>query len=251
MASTWAGLASTAFRAAANSITSIPPPDPDLPLLRRLFVLGQLSTLIYSVRATDVGATQVYTLPLARKGPPRDPEHTAMVTATLMHVRDVDVGQGDSAQERMETPQKFGVWLVSELGVVVAFRGTANERDMMINLELNPVPVLVDDVPDGTGAGCCHSTMVDTCCCTRSMRVVVRDRYVWLYAIDMCCCTRWIRVVVRDRCAVPCAASRGMVRLTHPLTARVQLHRGFYLGGLNHIEDILSVVNEACNAGGG
>lgn len=190
MASTWAGLASTAFRAAANSITSIPPPDPDLPLLRRLFVLGQLSTLIYSVRATDVGATQVYTLPLARKGPPRDPEHTAMVTATLMHVRDVDVGQGDSAQERMETPQKFGVWLVSELGVVVAFRGTANERDMMINLELNPVPVLVDDVPDGTGAGCCHSTMVDTCCCTH--------RCVWLYAIDTCGCTQLICVVVRD-----------------------------------------------------
>lgn len=156
----WAGLATTAFRAAANALTGIPAPDPDLPLLRRLLVLGQLSTLIYDAQAAHVGQTKVYVLPLAHKGPAteaaeQDAAHTAVVTATLMHVRDVDLGQGDSAQERMEAPQKFGVWLVSGLGVVVAFRGTANEQDMMVNLELKPIPVLVDGQPDGV-PGACH-----------------------------------------------------------------------------------------------
>lgn len=52
-------------------------------------------------------------------------------------------------QQRMESPQKFGVWLVSGLGVVVAFRGTANEQDMMVNMEVTPEPVHVGDAVDG------------------------------------------------------------------------------------------------------
>lgn len=222
----WVGLASTAFRAAANTLTSIPPPDPDLPLLRRLLVLGQLSTLIYDVCAANVGQTQVYTLPLAtRKGQSRTQDNTAIVTATLMHVRDVDLREGGSVQERMESPQKFGVWLVSGLGVVVAFRGTANEHDMMVNLELNPAPVLVNGTPDG---------------------MICWGWLVGLYTAG-----------VNGRCmhAVSVLSTHFLrSRMTHPhinTAARVQLHGGFYRGCLDHIEDILSVVAEARNAAGG
>ena len=226
----WAGLASTAFRAAADTISSIPPPDPDLPLLRRLFVLGQLSTLIYDVRATDVGQTKVYTLPLAHKGPSnQDGDHYAMVTATLMHVRDVDIGQGESAQARMETPQKFGVWLVSGLGVVVAFRGTANEHDMMVNLELTPVPVQVGGNPDGTTRG----VPVGNVCHHHSW---------WSTSHGMCMNSD----DDDDDYQSPLASCN-----TSLCSARVQLHRGFYHGCLDHIEDILTVVAEARNAAGG
>ncbi len=81
--------------------------------------------------------------------------------------RDVDGADTSTTtpQQRMESPQKFGVWLVSGLGVVVAFRGTANEHDMMVNLELEPEPIHVGDAVDGMlwyvvpgVQGCMHPT---------------------------------------------------------------------------------------------
>lgn len=77
---------------------------------RRLYVLGQLSTLVYDIHTCDVGTTTVYTLPLAHRTAPGgatvagggnnavdESVTSTQVSATLMHVRYVvvDVGTGD------------------------------------------------------------------------------------------------------------------------------------------------------------
>ena len=38
-------------------------------------------------------------------------------------------------------PQQFGVWQVAGLGIVVAFRGTASQEDVIIDANISPVPL--------------------------------------------------------------------------------------------------------------
>lgn len=41
----------------------------------------------------------------------------------------------------MEEPQQYGIWDVSGLGLVIAFRGTASSEDVFIDVNISPVPL--------------------------------------------------------------------------------------------------------------
>lgn len=41
----------------------------------------------------------------------------------------------------MEEPQQYGIWDVSGLGLVIAFRGTASSEDVFIDVNIKPVPL--------------------------------------------------------------------------------------------------------------
>lgn len=49
--------------------------------------------------------------------------------------READIGQN------MEEPQQYGIWSVSGLGLVIAFRGTASSEDVFIDANIRPVPL--------------------------------------------------------------------------------------------------------------
>ena len=40
------------------------------------------------------------------------------------------------------SPQQYGIWNVSGLGLVVAFRGTASSEDVFIDANITPVPLV-------------------------------------------------------------------------------------------------------------
>jgi len=41
----------------------------------------------------------------------------------------------------MEEPQQYGIWSVSGLGLVIAFRGTTSSEDVFIDANIRPVPL--------------------------------------------------------------------------------------------------------------
>lgn len=49
--------------------------------------------------------------------------------------------EASSAGHELDVPQQFGVWQVGSLGVVVAFRGTASQEDVIIDANIAPVPL--------------------------------------------------------------------------------------------------------------
>ena len=49
--------------------------------------------------------------------------------------------EASSAGHELDVPQQFGVWQVSGLGIVVAFRGTASQEDVIIDANIGPVPL--------------------------------------------------------------------------------------------------------------
>ena len=55
-------------------------------------------------------------------------------------------------------PQQFGVWQVAGLGIVVAFRGTASQEDVIIDANISPVPLDAARVTRGDlWTACCVS----------------------------------------------------------------------------------------------
>ena len=59
----------------------------------------------------------------------------------------MDAEQGSTCREasstghELDVPQQFGVWQVAGLGIVVAFRGTASQEDVIIDANISPVPL--------------------------------------------------------------------------------------------------------------
>ena len=49
--------------------------------------------------------------------------------------------EASSGGHELDVPQQFGVWLVAGLGIVVAFRGTASQEDVIIDANISPVPL--------------------------------------------------------------------------------------------------------------
>jgi hypothetical protein len=41
----------------------------------------------------------------------------------------------------LDCPQQFGIWEVAGLGLVVAFRGTASQEDVLIDMNIEAVPL--------------------------------------------------------------------------------------------------------------
>ena len=66
--------------------------------------------------------------------------------------REAEIGQD------MEEPQQYGIWNVSGLGLVIAFRGTASSEDVFIDVNIKPVPLtaagfsLVGSAADNTSS---------------------------------------------------------------------------------------------------
>lgn len=57
-----------------------------------------------------------------------------MIEKSGLH-REAEIGQD------MEEPQQYGIWNVSGLGLVIAFRGTASSEDVFIDVNIKPVPL--------------------------------------------------------------------------------------------------------------
>lgn len=49
--------------------------------------------------------------------------------------------EASSTGHELDVPQQFGVWQVAGLGIVVAFRGTASQEDVIIDANISPVPL--------------------------------------------------------------------------------------------------------------
>ena len=49
--------------------------------------------------------------------------------------------EASSGGHELDVPQQFGVWQVTGLGIVVAFRGTASQEDVIIDANIAPVPL--------------------------------------------------------------------------------------------------------------
>ena len=50
--------------------------------------------------------------------------------------REAEIGQA------LVSPQQYGIWNVSGLGLVIAFRGTASSEDVFIDANITPVPLV-------------------------------------------------------------------------------------------------------------
>ena len=60
-----------------------------------------------------------------------------------MHIcREASLGRA------LSSPQQFGLWEVEGLGLVVAFRGTASQEDVIVDVNITPVP-LTGSLPRG------------------------------------------------------------------------------------------------------
>ncbi len=53
----------------------------------------------------------------------------------------VSCREASSGGHELDVPQQFGVWQVTGLGIVVAFRGTASQEDVIIDANIAPVPL--------------------------------------------------------------------------------------------------------------
>lgn len=49
----------------------------------------------------------------------------------------------------LDCPQQFGIWDVAGLGLVVAFRGTASQEDVLIDMNIEAVPLDASASPRG------------------------------------------------------------------------------------------------------
>ena len=60
--------------------------------------------------------------------------HELYRTLNVLHLcREAEIGQD------MEEPQQYGIWDVTGLGLVIAFRGTASSEDVFIDVNITPV----------------------------------------------------------------------------------------------------------------
>ena len=53
----------------------------------------------------------------------------------IIHCREATVGG------TLAAPQQYGIWEVEGLGLVAAFRGTASQEDVLIDVNITPTPL--------------------------------------------------------------------------------------------------------------
>ena len=66
-------------------------------------------------------------------------------------------------------PQQFGVWQVAGLGIVVAFRGTASQEDVIIDANISPVPLDAARATRGMWSCLTASTLQDKAPCIEEL----------------------------------------------------------------------------------
>lgn len=122
----WASI----FRAASDAVFDLPPLEGNLPLLRLSAVLLRLSGLIYDVDDSHVGSQIGMELPIAGR-----PDDRACVLAKLIHFR------GAVNSDGLSSAEQWGVWEVEGVGLCIAFRGTASMEDVLIDVNISPMPL--------------------------------------------------------------------------------------------------------------
>lgn len=143
--STWAaadslGTWSSLFRAASDTVFDLPPLESNLPLLRLSAVLLRISELIYDVDEGYVGSQVGIELPIGGREGDR-----ASVLAKLIHFR------GAMNADGLSSPEQWGVWDVDGLGLCIAFRGTASTEDVLIDMNIKPMPLEISINMRGVG----------------------------------------------------------------------------------------------------
>lgn len=135
VSSSLADIWGTALNAARDGWLDLPPKQESIPLLRLSAVLLRLSDMIYSVDASHIGSTTNIEVPLCGEDGDQIP-----IPATLLQFRAAVAGEGASDQ----MPEQFGLWSVSGVGLVVAFRGTASYEDVLVDVNIRPTPLKLD-----------------------------------------------------------------------------------------------------------
>ncbi|BDA46815.1 hypothetical protein COCOBI_09-2680 [Coccomyxa sp. Obi] len=126
--STWSAVSNYLSEVATEAAFDLPPLQRDAGLMRMCHVLAELCHFAYISKATDVGSTTSIEVPMGTL-------QRAVVSARLIHFREAAVGH------ELDCPQQFGIWEVSGVGLVVAFRGTASAEDVFIDTNIEPVPL--------------------------------------------------------------------------------------------------------------
>ena len=71
-------------------------------------------------------------------------EHVGINASSLaccLSQKDYICREAASTGHELDVPQQFGVWQIAGLGIVVAFRGTASQEDVIIDANISPVPL--------------------------------------------------------------------------------------------------------------
>lgn len=136
----WSSMYAHLSQVATDRALDLPPLQEDIGFLRQAQVMATLCHYTYSFKLQDVGSTSNIELRLA--GLLHD---TATVSVSLLHFREAEIGRD------MEEPQQYGVWSVSGLGLVIAFRGTASSEDVFIDANIRPVPLTSAEQQDESG----------------------------------------------------------------------------------------------------
>lgn len=69
--------------------------------------------------------------------------------------------------QQLTSPQQYGIWHVEGLGIVVAFRGTASTEDVLVDVNITPVPLegtFARGTPQLHWALCCKCDCPVPCC---------------------------------------------------------------------------------------
>ena len=82
--------------------------------------------------------------------------------------------EASSAGHELDVPQQFGVWQVAGLGIVVAFRGTASQEDVIIDANISPVPLDAARATRGMGSCLTASTLQDKAPCIEELLCILK-----------------------------------------------------------------------------